>query len=325
MEENKPLQPYAVSRRLLLALYGIIPLIAALVAIDSTVLHSSLKHAIGLSATTATIYILFLELPHIIGSFISYADDEYIRFYKKKILVYLPLLLACVFALVMFNAQLAFGLYVVYTMYHSIKQQTGIAALFVGTKSVFHVLWSYAGIITAVLGNFYIFAPQSAGPLAFLVSVPVITSCATVFVLLGLAYMISLKRRDIGLWYVGATTLLVLTSYGCLLLGYLFFAVLLIRFVHDTTAFTFYAVHDGNRNANASPNILYRYIRFIPLPLFLVTPVLGILIAYYIQTFTITSSQSATVLMLLGCTHYYIEGFMWKRESIHRKQLRFTV
>jgi hypothetical protein len=320
MEEDP--KPFAISKKLLLAVYGIIPLVLGVVFFDITLFSAQIKETIGLTATTAAIYILLLELPHIMGSFISYADNEYIRFYKKKIFFKLPLLLIGVAVLFFFQPELTFALYIVYTMYHSLKQQTGIAGILVGKKSAMHTWWTYAAIIVAVIGNFYLFTPQ-LGMFAPYINLPVFTFSLLVFIALTLIYLRFLSFKTIGFQYVLATTLLLVGSYFCIVLGYLFFAVFLVRFVHDATAFVFYSVHDANRNAQKASNIFYMVPKMLRIPSLAVTPVLAVVIAHYLQVYVIGGAQSAVVIIFLGCAHYYIESFMWKHESLHRKQLRF--
>lgn len=322
MEENN--KPFAISKRLLLAVYGIIPAVMCVIVLDMAFFSSQIKGAIGLTATTAAIYILLLELPHIIGSFISYADNEYIRFYKKNIFIKLPILILGIGILFFFQPLLTFALYIVYTMYHSLKQQTGIAGILVGNKSAMHTWWTYGAVIVAVIGNFYLFAHELGSYFSAFITLPIFSALLLGFLAIAWMYLRLLPLKTIGFQYVLATTLLLVGSYLCIVLGYLFFAVFLVRFVHDATAFVFYSVHDANRNAQKASNIFYAVPKLLRLPSLAVTPVFAVVIAHYLQAYVIGAAHSAVVIIILGCAHYYIESFMWKHESLHRKQLRFV-
>lgn len=325
MDEPKPQKPFAISMRVLLLVYAVIPFVFFLIVIDQALLRGFIRDTIGITATNAPIYVLFLELPHIIGSFISYADSEYLQFYRKRLFIRLPLLLLLTLLVVHFNVIIGFAIYLVYTMYHAVKQQTGIAGIFVAPTTRAHMLWSYMAIVFGIVGNFYVFAPQVTEYIP--IRSGLFTFLAILFACLSLAYGVLLLRKKstlLGLSYVLATSLMLIGSYTCVMAGYLFFAIFLIRFVHDTTAFIFYTVHDSNRNAEQAKNFLYKIIKPFRMPIVLITPALGIVIAYVLQQNGLTYRESAAAVILLGFTHYYIESFMWKHDSIHRRQLRFV-
>lgn len=324
MEENNDAKPFAISKKLLLSVYGIAPLILVLVFLDTFFFNFYLKNTLGINATHAAIYVLFLELPHILASFIGYADTEYILFYKQKVLVYLPTVLCVAFFVVYTNVTLAFFLYMVYTMYHSIKQQAGIAKMLVGKVGIIHELWSHAAIVGFIVGNLYVFAPFFLHKYAMLFSLPVLTACVVVMSILSIYYLATIPFRTIGWLYVCAITFMFLTSYLCAMLGYLFFSVFVTRIVHDSTAFIFYAVHDSNRNARSPKNILYKILKPSHIPVLCITPVVAMIAAYLVQRHGVSFTQSAAAVILSGVAHYYLESFMWKRDSIHRKQLRFV-
>jgi hypothetical protein len=324
MEENNAVKPFAISKRVLLGVHIIIPVIAFLIMCDTIFWGGFLKQVLKVDSTNAAIYLLFLELPHVIGSFIGYADSEYLRFYRTRLFIRLPLLLLATAALSFLYLDLAFGVYLVYTMYHSLKQQTGITSLLAGGTSRLHMLWTWSAIVVAVLGNFYVLGSQLTRGVPIFNTTLLLSFCAVIFCLASVAYIVSIRKRDIGLAYACATTVLLLSSYFSVIIGYFFFAILLIRIVHDTTAFIFYAVHDSNRNALTPKNFFYFMLKPLHLPLLIITPLLGVVIAYYLRHIGVTYAQSALLVILLGLSHYYIEGFMWKRESLHRRELRFV-
>jgi hypothetical protein len=209
-------------------------------------------------------------------------------------------------------------------MYHSIRQQTGIAKMLVSSHTKVHSLWSVVAVISAIVGNLFIFAPLFFAQYAFLVSLPILTVCALCFVVVSAWYLSVLPSSGIGWWYIFATTTMLCTSYVFAVAGYVFFAILLVRFVHDATAFVFYSIHDSNRNAYTRKNFVYRLLKPTHLPLLCVTPVVGIGVAYVLQKYGVSFEQSASAVILIAVAHYYLESFMWKRDALHRKQLRFV-
>ena len=324
MGKNNSTQPFAISKKVLLSVYAIAPFMLFLIFLDTYFFHFFLKNTLTLTTTNSAIYILFLELPHIIGSFIGYADAEYVQFYRKKLFIYLPLLLSLTFFVIQINLAWVLFSYLIYTMYHNIKQQTGIARLLVGSGSYQHEIWSYSAFASAIIGNVYVFLPQVLGEYSFTIPFQVLTFCIPLMFLTLLLYLSILPKKSIGCMYVIAITLMLFAAYICISFGYFFFAIFITRFVHDVTAFIFYSVHDSNRNAVTAKNFFYKFFTPLHIPSLLITPVLGVFIAYLLQQYGIPFSQSASLIILSGFTHYYIESFMWKRDSIHRNQLRFV-
>lgn len=325
MEESNTIKPYAISKTLLLSVYGIIPVLFILTVLDFYFWDSFLKNLTNFNEMTAPLYVLFFELPHIISSFVSYADSEYLKFYKRNIFIYLPALLCITLLIMGVSIEFAFLSYLAYTMYHAIKQQTGIAKMFVGKSTVLHTFWSVLAILGAVIGNFIIFSPHIFKMFFFQVPPLLIQTLIVIsFIVISLLYLKKIQLFSIGWLYVLFTALLLIGSYVWVVIGYFFFAIFVIRFVHDTTAFIFYAVHDSNRNAVTNNNLVYTFGKSLHVPLLLITPAFGIVVAYVLQKYGITFSQSAGIVIILGVTHYYIESFMWKRDALHRTQLRFT-
>ena len=75
MEENNETKPFAISKKLLLSVYGIAPLLLVLVFLDTFFFNFYIKNALGINATHAALYVLFLELPHILASFMWKRDS----------------------------------------------------------------------------------------------------------------------------------------------------------------------------------------------------------------------------------------------------------
>jgi hypothetical protein len=323
MEENNITKPYSISKRLLLQVYGVVPILLLLVIMDTWYFDFFLKDNLGLTAANAAVYVLFLEFPHIIASFVGYADGEYLKFYKKKLLIYLPTILILSFLLISVSFELAFLGYIIYTMYHSIRQQTGIAKMLTETRVHIHELWSGIAVTLGILGNLVIFSPLFFTQFTAVPAVGILTIFVVGFIAISASYLYVLPRKNLGWFYVLATSLMLILGYVFIVLGYLFFAVFIVRFVHDVSAFIFYSIHDSNRNAQVTNNMVYRLLKPTHIPLLLVTPIVGIVGAYFLQKYGVSFQHSASAIILIAVAHYYLESFMWKREALHRRQLRF--
>lgn len=324
MVENRD-KPFAISHRLLLLVYGILPVLLLLVVLDQSIWGGLLKEELKITVTNAPLYILFFELPHIIASFVSYADRDYVNFYRHKLFVRLPILVVFVVAMIYVNFAIVFSIYVFYTMYHVLKQQTGVASMLLRRNDIFHKLWTYTAIAATSLSFFYVYSSAiEVGSLSFWPDLTLITAFTLLFVVVSMIYANYLSKKGMGWWYFLATSAMVLVGYLCIYFGYLFFAIFAFRFAHDVTAFIFYAVHDSNRNYDNAKNFIYRFIKPFHLPLIFITPAVGIFIAYILQSQNLVVVHGISLAMVLGFVHYYIEGFAWKRNSLHREQLRFT-
>jgi hypothetical protein len=318
--------PYAISPRILLAVYAIVPFLFLVILADRFFWDDYLKGTLTMSTTTTALYVLFLEVPHIIGSFIGYADTEYLNSYRRKLFVHLPILCIATYVLASFQFALLFLGYLIYTMYHALRQQMGIAKLLLNNPHtvVLHRVWGIAGISAGSIGSLYVYKPYIVDWVAEYITFELLTGVTVVSAGLSLWYLLRTWKKSIGWMYLLATIVLLLGMYGALFLGYLFFAILMIRFVHDVTAFIFYAVHDGNRNSETVRNSIYSILKPIGIPLLLTTPLLAVVVAYVLRTHTPLFTQGAYAVMLIGFVHYYIEGFMWKYGSLHRSQIRFS-
>jgi len=98
---------------------------------------------------------------------------------------------------------------------------------------------------------------------------------------------------------------------------YSFFTIFLTHAIHGTTGFLFYAVHDNNRNLE-SPHPIYRYFKVTGLPIILLCPLVSIALASAVVSLRIFVFANHLITALLYF-HYCSEGFIWKRNTIHRR------
>ncbi len=253
--------------------------------------------------------------------------------------------------------------YATYTMYHLLSQQFGLGMMMMRAPrtSLFQV-WRWSSTLVAVgvyilayggwlLGNRQITGMAMAqwidyGIVFFLVG-------AIAFGLWQALY----SQTQLGKQYLYANLAMLVAIYLALKLDYLIVAIIIPRFVHDITAFVIYSVHDHNRNRQQSHNLIYRALRFIPIsPLLLCIP-LAILVANGIECgfYLVDSALGfdtrgisecffrkdyrtndlnhlpasmalwAQVLFIASFFHYYLEGFVWRQDSIHRHAVNFKM
>ncbi len=190
-------------------------------------------------------------------------------------------------------------------------------------KGLWFQLWSAAMVISTALTWAIIATPQFFSRQEIsLYSIGVFAG-VTISLICGSIYFFKAKTK-IGRQYILATTLMVLVAYFFVRSGYLFFAFFVIRFVHDMTAFTFYVVHDSNRNSPALNNSFYALFKKIKLPLLIIVPVVSIGIALLLRLGVGDTMIATAILATIGFVHYYLESIMWKRESLHRQHISFN-
>ena len=129
------------------------------------------------------------------------------------------LLVRC--SLVHYNLVLGFGIYVIYTMYHSIKQQTGIAGLRIGASrnNTLHTLWTAVAVSIGILGNFYVLMPPFVQDFPIFRNMYFLSSCMLALIFVSIFYLHTLRKTSspISFWYTLATStlLLMLCMHSC--------------------------------------------------------------------------------------------------------------
>jgi hypothetical protein len=312
-----------ISYNWLLAIYAIVPALIFVWWIDVTFFQKSLLPYMGVETLLLPAYLLVFELPHIIASLLTFADKDYLNFYHKHLIIGLPLIVIITGILFYQNPILTFFIYICATIYHALRQQTGIASMLAKIKSKIFYIWNTTLILAAIVTWTLVSAPKYFSSLELRWYSDSVFFLILLSIVLGLIYAYKAKTI-IGRRYIIATTLMMVSAYFFILVGYIFFAFFVIRFVHDLTAFTFYIVHDTNRNSLTIKNNFYVLFRRLKLPLVIVVPLVSISLALALRLGVSKVSFAMAVLILLGFIHYYVESIMWKRDSLHRQQIKFN-
>jgi hypothetical protein len=245
--ENNPTPPLvSISKKYLLAVYAILPILFLVFLGDQFIFDSALLPYMGLTSMVLPLYLLFFELPHIIASFFGFADKEYISHYKKHLLFYLPLILVATGILLYVNFALGITLYLVGTVWHGLKQQTGIALILGARPGWLHSLWTLIPVVITSLAYVYYIVPEVVPKVVVPLISPIIFFGVFLLIIITLVKMWqSVPKVRL---YVLCVSSLFFFSYFFILTSYIFLAFLAVRFVHDLSAFAFYTTHDQNRN-----------------------------------------------------------------------------
>ncbi|GEM_PF-940589 len=318
--ENKiaaPSELLAISRKVLLYAYLVLPVLLTIVLVDMFLLDSRFLPHLGVEALFSPFYIILFLLPHIIASFFSFFDRQYVRYYKKHLFVYLPLLLTGTALLLYYNFVWGLVFFLLNDIWHGVRQQVGIGLILGAKPGILHRLWTLVPFFVGSVAYVYIVHPS-----AYLDAiVPYISPALLIGEILILLIMIAemwVSPAHVRL-YIFLVSMLFVFSYFFILTGYIFLSILAFRSIHDITAFSFYMTHDYNRAKGGSLNYLYALISKVPIRVMLLTPVLGILIAYLIRASTEKLTFGFSIIILICMSHFYLESVMWKRGSPHRE------
>jgi len=329
----------AVSFKLLLALYTIIPLCFLLQLMDVFVLDGIFLEFLPSRPSHFLLFQVIFGTPHILASTILMTSNkEYFQFYQKKILLMtLALMIFFAIASQLVSYWVLYVLVTSWTVYHVLKQQHGVGrAIYQLPSWAFYLLlWlSVAAGISVYLG---IFLQESLTP-QYAEWVKQLASALVVSLFLSTILCQRYVKTRFGVFFIWANSFLVISSYYFYVQEYYFLAVLIPRLVHDATAYIFYVAHDVNKHKEQPQNFIYRWARKVRLNVFIVLPVLSLALTYVLQVygdqwfnamtqfFFGMEIRKAITLGLIGyfsLMHYYTEAFTWKHGSPYRKYIRF--
>lgn len=328
-----------VSFRVLLGLYGIIPICLLLQLGDSFFLNGSLLENLPSSPSHFLLFQILFGTPHILASNILLATNrEYLRFYKSK------LILMTVFIIAFFGIGSLFipyiALYIIaacWTVYHVLKQQIGVGrGVYQLPEPLFYsLLWFSVGAGTFIYMGMFLKDTLSAEQAEWIKS-----SAATLSFGLLVVSVVCQRHIDnaMGKMFLWANTGLVVGSFYLYIQHYYFLAILMPRLVHDATAYIFYITHDYNKHAKTPQNWLYQTARRCNIHIFLVLPLLTAVLTFVLQAYgdelisfisnvlfevEIRKAITLGVVGYLSLMHYYTEAFIWKHGSPLRRFIVF--
>jgi hypothetical protein len=319
----------------LLCFYLIVPVSCVLVWLDIVFWDQHLRMTLPYLPEHMAIFGVLFRMPHVMASLVTYADKEYLSAYRSPLLK--CLLAGCTLTVVLSffeeGSTIMIVVLSIYNMYHAVVQQYGITLMLVQARPEWTFnLFKWVSIFLSCTGFLVIdFVPVNHQPVIIFYGTPfcfllllISTSCALHFFFTVVLRNPRVTRAAIA--YFLSNVFVSVLGFVFFSWGYYFFATLMSTFVHDATAFAVYAVHDQNRNRETgekgmtTPNFIYRTLKPLRVaPIVLCVP-MGIASAYVLEQV----DESMFVSVIYTLLHYYMEGHMWKRGSMHRQYVNFV-
>ncbi|NBX65704.1 MAG: hypothetical protein EBQ96_01745 [Proteobacteria bacterium] len=347
----RPNLPLEVKGRTLLIMMITAPLGIVAALIDAYIFNNALRDYAFNNPERVVWWVAVLSTPHIIASLVTFADREYISLYAKPLKkgVLIAVLLGLIIpvavgmllnpgnvpytdigAMAHFGAGASLLIAALYTTYHNLQQQYGVALMLMKQPATFiHHLWKWITIIPATLvflGMQYNHEGLDWEYWPNVKAIAAVSMALAVIVAGRIAWQYT-RRPDwshVGLAFFGANAAMLVISFGLVLKGYILIAMLMPRVIHDLTAYWVYMVHDENRNATTMRNPIYALPAKIGIrPVWFCVP-LSFIIGYALLVLSQDMFVLTFFVLSLNYIHYYLEGIIWKRGSPHRQHVPFT-
>lgn len=329
----------AVSFRLILGLYAIIPLCLLLQVSDSLFFNNFLLNNLPSSPYHFVLFQILFGTPHIIASNILLATNaDYFAYYRRNIiLMTIAIAVAFVVGNMIFPYRFLYASVACWTVLHVLRQQYGIARGVCQLPTWLFTLLLTLSVITGVAIYLGIFLKNSLeAEQVYWVKHIAATGCFLLF-LTGMLTQNKVAGR-FGRWFFWANIFLVLTSCYLYYQQQYFMAILVPRFVHDATAYVFYVTHDYNKHRIQPQNFIYEAAKRCNIHIFVVLPVISFSLAFVLQAYgdetvawltkhligtEIDQVITLGVLGYLALMHYYMEALTWQKDSPYRKFIAF--
>ncbi len=276
------------------------------------------------------LWAFFFGLPHIVSSFQTMCDAEYLAAYRQRaarLLCILFLPLALVSAGV--PASLLLVVVLILTQHHIVAQQYGMSVAVARMRPTlaFAVCkWSTIGL--GVLATFQTYAANEfEGTAQFSVLTALAGHLAWPMLMLMLAsggLLVWRSRHSSAGAVIFAMNVLLFATALLLIFHtpYALAGLMLVRILHDVSGFVVYIGHDAARNATRRWNVLYRAIPFLPVWLLNLAFAIGLAAGL-----TYCANRVAAIGWLvtgLTLAHYYMESFIWRGPTPHRQHFKFS-
>ena len=339
-QSAQPENKLAVSFKLILGLYSIMPLCFLVYLADEFLWGNYLQSVLPSSPTHFLLFQILFGTPHIIASAILLSSNtEYLQFFKLKLIV-MTVLIIMVFGVgsLFIPYKVLYIATACWTVYHVFKQQHGIGkgVCRLPKWAFYWLLWlSVSAGIFIYMG---IFLKDSLEPV-HADWIKLISAVLTMGLVLSSILCQRYVTTRFGKYFLWSNTLLIVSSFYFYIQQYYFLAILVPRLVHDATAYVFYVAHDYNKHHEMPQNRIYQYAKKCNLHVFLVLPILSFSLTYLLQAygddmvnlitqfFFSTEIYKAITLGLIGylsLMHYYMEAFTWQAGSPLRRYIRFS-
>ncbi len=330
----------AISFKLLLGLYLIIPLSVVLYLVDGYFWDFYIKSILPNRPSDFLLFQILFGTPHIVASAILLTSNkDYFQHFKLKIIV-MTVLIILVFGIgsLFIPYRVLYIMAACWTVYHVFKQQHGIGkgVCQLPAWAFYWLLWlSVSAGIFIYIGIFL----KNSLDVYQTEWVKLIAGTLTIGLILSSILCQRYVKTTFGKCFLWSNTLLIVSSFYMYTQQYYFLAIIIPRLVHDATAYVFYVAHDYNKHHQKPQNAIYKYAARCNLHVFLVLPLISFVLTYFLQAygdelfnlitqfFFSTKIHQAITLGLVGylsLMHYYTEAFTWQAGSPYRKYIRFT-
>ncbi len=306
----------AIPRRLLAAFYLVVPLAIGGALLDGLVLGGSMRAGLPLVPDELPYWTLLFNVPHVVASVLLLADREYLVYYRWHIAGALGGVAALTLLHASASMNVTMWIAAAILSYHLVGQQVGIAKMLGGCTSSLMTAWKGIGAALLLLATAsqldVMHLPEGfvldEHQLGALLCLPLLY--------LGLRVW-QKSKPGLGRLYVLGNQLMFLAFVPLAQTGYFFMAAVMIRVVHDLTAFSFYIVHDRNRHRTEDKNSLYRVFSVTRLPHWAL--LLGVSIGLGHLLTRIEPSELMHPVAMISMFHYCMEAMTWRRTGLHRR------
>lgn len=325
---------WTISPKLLFAIYAIIPICIIVVAYDIFVLDGTIRKALPPNPYFWVAFALMFQLPHVTASELTFADPEYVKGYwpiiVKGLIIAGGLSLLAPSVIGLHTAVFILG---AYTVYHGYMQQYGISLMFLKKRpDIYFHAWKWLSIsgasmfYTIVLSPDVYYTPERLIPITIPIAMKIgYLLCGASFIPLFIFAYRALKNqsaKSIAVYYFIANPIMMTTIVALFSLGYPAVTIIIIRVVHDFTAYVVYITHDQNRNLGAPKNLVYKLLKPLRIsPGALCLPVS--LAVSYSLLFLLPENARLGWTGVMLFFHFYIEGHIWKHGTLHRQNTSF--
>jgi hypothetical protein len=314
--------PQIIEARHFFIPYAVVPFVLVIV-LANWLIGWNLQETLPTSTASLIIFGLIFENPHIIASNLGLMNREYLKFYRRKLIIGVVLLIAVSLSLLIVAGERGFfTFFYTWTIYHVVRQQVGMGKLLNKQPSRLYEIWGWmylAGSLAVAIGVGFFRDSMISVPGDIVRTSIYLISVATIA--MGTIVFFRLKSRP-GRYYLLANQLLLVSVVICYLQQIPLFAVLLPRMVHDISAFMIYISHDTNRNLERPKLFLYRATQTI-------MPIWTALLLVSVSWGAVVTYSGLKVLfwiaVSLALMHYMTEIFIWKHGSLHRRYIHIKV
>jgi len=275
-------------------------------------------------------WLLVFGLPHILSSFQTMYDKEYLTTYKKQSFVILGLfILPFVVYKVGIPIPIIHTVLFALTVHHIVAQQYGVCLSVAQVRpSLISKICKWCTVILGVIVYFRAYLSPNANNAELYDTFTSLANTLHDPLLLIIAITSSLliwqsRYNKVGAAMIAFNTLLLIIALTFIFdVQYQLIGFMIFRILHDTTGFVVYINHDINRNKNVRKNLVYRL--FPHLPIWLLNIVFAFTLAATLNYLAGYINFITWLIVGIAIAHYYMEGVIWRGGTPHRNHLNLS-